>query len=121
MLRTILTIANALSITAILFQMGFANLALAIAEPLIPINTGNANLDNNIPKFFSCIKKAVKQNVDIPDSYFKHEPTKDEVVKCYYDVIASNDNGINAKKVSNGEWCLCIILTMNYQNIKNQQ
>jgi hypothetical protein len=33
----------------------------------------------------------------------KHEPTKDEVVKCYYDVIASNGNGINAKKFSNGD------------------
>jgi hypothetical protein len=93
MLRTILPIATALSVTAILFQMGFANLALAIAEPLIPINTGNHNLDNNILKFFSCIKKAVKQNVDVRDSYFKHEPTKDEVIKCYYDVIASSSNG----------------------------
>jgi hypothetical protein len=65
--------AAAISIS-ILFQMGSANLALAIAEPLLPINTGNVSLDNNIPKFFSCIKKAVKQNVDIQDSYFKHEP-----------------------------------------------
>ena len=58
MLRTILPFATALSVTAILFQIGFVNLALAIAEPLLPINTGNTNLDNNIPKFFSCIKKA---------------------------------------------------------------
>ena len=92
MFGLILPIVTALSVMAILFQMGFSNLALAIAEPLIPINTGNANLDNNIPKFFSCIKKAVKQNVDVQDSYFKHEPTKDEVVKCYYDVIASSSN-----------------------------
>ena len=96
MVRIILPIAAAFSVTAILFQMGFANLALAIAEPLIPINTGNANLDNNIPKFFSCIKKAVKQNVDVQDSYFKHEPTKDEVVKCYYDVIASSSGNSNS-------------------------
>ncbi len=93
MLRTILPFATALSVTAILFQMGFVNLALAIAEPLLPINTGNTNLDNNIPKFFSCIKKAVKQNVDVQDSYFKHEPTKDEVIKCYHDVIAANSGG----------------------------
>src|ERR671927_1543731 len=93
MLRTILPIATALSITAVLFQMGFVNLALAIAEPLLPINTGNTNLDNNIPKFFSCIKKAVKQNVDVQESYFKHEPTKDEVIKCYHDVIAANSGG----------------------------
>jgi hypothetical protein len=101
MLRTILPIATALSITAILFQTGFANLALAIAEPILPINTGNTNLDNNIPKFFSCIKKAVKQNVNVQDSYFKHEPTKDEVIKCYHDVIASSSssNGIGAKNL----------------------
>jgi hypothetical protein len=95
------TEAAALSIS-ILFQMGFANLALAIAEPLLLINTGNVSLDNNIPKFFSCIKKAVKQNVDIQDSYFKHEPTKDEVIKCYHDIIASG-NGISAEKIKNGE------------------
>src|SRR5918912_143701 len=103
MLRTILPIATALSITAILFQMGFTNLALAIAEPLIPINTGNANLDNNIPKFFSCIKKAVKQNVDVQDSYFKHERTKDEVVKCYYDVIASSSSNDNSNDANNND------------------
>ena len=85
-------VAAGLSIS-ILFQTGFANLVLAIAEPLLPINTGNVGLDNNIPKFFSCTKKAVKQNVNIQDSYFKHEPTKDEVIKCYHDVIAANSGG----------------------------
>src|ERR671932_30154 len=100
MLRTILPIAT---IYSILFQMGFANFALAIAEPLIPINTGNANLDNNIPKFFSCIKKAVKQNVDVQDSYFKHEPTKDEVVKCYYDIIASSSSNSNSNDANSND------------------
>src|ERR687886_2619039 len=113
MVRIILPIAAAFSVTAILFQMGFTNLALAIAEPLIPINTGNANLDKNIPKFFSCIKKAVKQNVDVQDSYFKHEPTKDEVIKCYHDVIAANggsssssdganSNDVDSEKINKG-------------------
>ena len=69
---------------------------------IVPIATITANLDNNIPKFFSCIKKAVKQNVDVQDSYFKHEPTKDEVIKCYHDIIASG-NGISAEKIKNGE------------------
>jgi hypothetical protein len=108
MFRTILTIAIVLSIASVLFQTGFANLALAIAEPLLPINTGNTNLDDNIPKFFSCIKKAVKQNVDIQDSYFKHEPTKDEVIKCYHDVIAassggSSSNGIGAENLKRSD------------------
>jgi hypothetical protein len=100
MFRTILTIATVLSIASVLFQTGFANLALAIAEPLLPINTGNANLDNNIPKFFSCIKKAVKQNVNVQDSYFKHEPTKDEVIKCYHDVIAESSSGSSSNGIS---------------------
>jgi hypothetical protein len=99
MLRTILTIATVLSITSVLFQTGFVNLALAIAEPLLPINTGNTNLDNNIPKFFSCIKKAVKQNVNVQDSYFKHEPTKDEVIKCYHDVIAASSGGSSSNAI----------------------
>jgi|SRR6187200_3532695 hypothetical protein len=105
MFRIIIPAATALSITAILFQIGFANLVLAVAEPLLPINTGNANLDNTIPNFFGCIKKAVKQNVNVQDSYFKHEPTKDEVIKCYYDIIASNSNsnGIGDEKVNKGE------------------
>ena len=42
--------------------------------------------------------------MDVQDSYFKHEPTKDEVVKCYYDVIASssgnsNSNGANSNDI----------------------
>jgi hypothetical protein len=108
MFRIILTIATVLSIASVLFQTGFANLALAMAEPLLQIDTGNANLDNNIPKFFSCIKKAVKQNVDVQDSYFKHEPTKDEVIKCYHDVIAessggSSSNGIGAENLKRSD------------------
>jgi hypothetical protein len=85
--------------------MGFVNLALAIAEPLLPINTGNPNLDNNIPKFFSCIKKAVKQNVNVQDSYFRHEPTKDEVIKCYHDVIdtSSSNNGVGAENLKRSD------------------
>ena len=102
MISAILPFAATLSIAAILFQTGFANLALAIAEPLLPINTGNTNLDNNIPKFFSCIKNAVKQNVNVQDSYFKHEPTKDEVIKCYHDVIAASSGGSSSSSNANG-------------------
>jgi hypothetical protein len=102
MLRTILSIATVLSITSILLQTGFVNMALAIAEPLLPINTGNTNLDDNIPKFFSCIKKAVKQNVDVQDSYFRHEPTKDEVIKCYHDIIAASSGGSSSNGIGAG-------------------
>ena len=50
--------------------------------------------------------------MDVQDSYFKHEPTKDEVVKCYYDIIASssgnnnsddaNSNDVGSEKINNG-------------------
>ena len=50
--------------------------------------------------------------MDVQDSYFKHEPTKDEVVKCYYDIIASSSNNnsndansnddVGSEKINNG-------------------
>jgi hypothetical protein len=82
--------ATLIALSIILFQIGFDNLASAIAVPLIPINSGNSSLDNDLPKFFSCIKKAVKESVNAQeDPYFKTEPTKEEVVKCYHDVIVN--------------------------------
>jgi hypothetical protein len=80
--------ATVITVSIILFQIVFDNLASAVAAPLIPINSGNASLNNDLPKFFSCIKKAVKESVNPQeDPYFKTEPTKQEVIKCYNDVI----------------------------------
>ncbi len=73
----------------LLISLNFVNSAFSIAVPLIPINTGNSNLDNSIPDFFSCIHHAIHFNQDISDisPYFKHEPTKNEVIDCYYNTI----------------------------------
>jgi hypothetical protein len=73
----------------LLLSLNFINSAFSIAVPLIPINTGSSDLDNNIPNFFSCIHHAVHSNQHISDisPYFKHEPTKNEVIDCYNNTI----------------------------------
>ena len=47
------------------------------AVPLVPIKTGNAKLDKDINKFYSCIKKTGHTGGN------KSEPSRDEVNNCY--------------------------------------
>jgi hypothetical protein len=57
---------------------------------LIPINTGDPQLDKNLSSFYSCIKKAVKESKPLDTSehnYFTSEPTKGEVTNCYNHVF----------------------------------
>jgi|SRR5215831_10916277 len=57
---------------------------------LIPVNTGNAKLDQDIHSFYSCIKKAIKESkpTDLSEyNYFATEPTKVEVNNCYRNVF----------------------------------
>jgi hypothetical protein len=56
------------------------------AVPLIPIATGNAQLDKNIQHFYSCIKKTGHTGGNNP------EPSRDEVNSCYFQVFTSNSN-----------------------------
>ncbi len=50
--------------------------------------TGNIKLDSNISHFFSCINSAVKSNQNTHvASYFKHEPTRNEMIACYHKTI----------------------------------
>lgn len=51
-------------------------------------HTGNNKLDSNIPHFFSCINGAVKsnQNKNVA-AYFKHEPTRNEMIGCFNKTI----------------------------------
>ena len=61
------------------------NNAMAQAVPLIPLTSGNATLDKAIPEFYKCIENEIKASKAINDDpYFKSEPTKDEVFKCYH-------------------------------------
>lgn len=57
---------------------------------LIPINTGNPKLDQDMHSFYSCIKKAIKESkpTDLSEyNYFATEPTKVEVNNCYHNVF----------------------------------
>ncbi|HEY0579163.1 MAG TPA: hypothetical protein VGC75_00510, partial [Candidatus Nitrosocosmicus sp.] len=51
--------------------------------------------------FFSCVGKATKSNQHVSgiSSYFKHEPTRNEVIDCYNSNILhqGTDQGTNKK------------------------
>lgn len=78
-------------------KVTFINIAMAQAVPLIPLTSGNVTLDTGIPKFYKCIEKEVKGSTAINDDpYFKSEPTKDEVFKCYNAIFGhSMEKAIN--------------------------
>lgn len=67
--------------------------AWAQAVPLIPINSGNATLDQGLPVFYDCLDEVVDESFsEQEDSYFQDELRKSEVVKCYYEVFVNNNN-----------------------------
>ena len=78
-----------------LSQTGFFdNLTVwAQAVPLIPIQSGNATLDQGLPVFYDCLEEVVDESFsEQEDSYFKEEPRKSEVVECYYQVFVNNNS-----------------------------
>jgi hypothetical protein len=88
-----------------LSQTGFFdNLTVwAQAVPLIPIQSGNATLDQGLPVFYDCLEEVVDESFsEQEDSYFKEEPRKSEVVECYYQVFVNN-NGNNEDDTSHTE------------------
>ena len=81
-----------------LSQTGFFdNLTVwAQAVPLIPIQSGNATLDQGLPVFYDCLEEVVDESFsEQEDSYFKEEPRKSEVVGCYYEVFVNNNGNSN--------------------------
>jgi len=81
-----------------LSQTGFFdNLTVwAQAVPLIPIQSGNATLDQGLPVFYDCLEEVVDESYsEQEDSYFKEEPRKSEVVECYYEVFVNNNGNSN--------------------------
>ena len=71
--------------------------AWAQAVPLIPIQTGNATLDQGLPVFYDCIEEAVEESFSEQEpNYFHEEPTKSEVNDCYYDVFVVNRNNLKS-------------------------
>jgi hypothetical protein len=81
-----------------LSQTGFFdNLTVwAQAVPLIPIQSGNATLDQGLPVFYDCLEEVVDESFsEQEDIYFKEEPRKSEVVECYYEVFVNNNGNSN--------------------------
>lgn len=81
-----------------LSQTGFFdNLPVwAQAVPLIPIQSGNATLDQGLPVFYDCLEEVVDESFsEQEDSYFKEEPRKSEVIECYYEVFVNNNGNSN--------------------------
>jgi hypothetical protein len=74
---------------------------LALAVELIPLNITNSTLNEGLPIFYDCIDEAVAQSVNVQeDDYFKEEPTKNEVLTCYYKVLI-DANGLSNSDVQN--------------------
>lgn len=92
MLSTILLVLFSIPFKSTLF-----NVALGKAVPLIPLTSGNVTLDTGIPKFYECIEKEVKASKNVNDDpYFKSEPTKAEVFKCYDNIFKKSEGkGLN--------------------------
>ena len=73
----------------------FDNYAVwAQAVPLIPINSGNATLDQGLPVFYECLEEVVDESFSRQeDNYFQNEPRKSEVIECYYEVFVNKEFG----------------------------
>jgi hypothetical protein len=56
------------------------------AVPLTPIQTGNTKLDNQIQSFYNCIKKTGHTGGSKP------EPSKTEVINCYFKKFGNGNN-----------------------------
>ena len=79
------------------------NISYGQAVDLIPVQTGNATLDNGLPEFYDCIDEKIDLSKGVEeDPYFEKEPTKHEVTTCYNEVffdnseVQSNDNSENS-------------------------
>src|SRR5215510_6506859 len=74
-----------------LSQTATIDIAYGEAVPLIPINTGNSNLNNELPLFYDCIEEAVDNSLSSTEpNYFKEEPTRAEVRGCFEDTIGNS-------------------------------
>ena len=69
------------------------NVSFGQAVDLIPIQTGNATLDQDLPRFYDCIDKKIDESKGVEvDPYFEKEPTKHEVTTCYNEVFIFNSD-----------------------------
>lgn len=74
-----------------LSQTTSVGIAFGEAVPLIPINTGNPDLNKELPLFYDCIEEAVDNSLSSTEpNYFKKEPTRAEVRGCYEHTIGNS-------------------------------
>jgi hypothetical protein len=66
------------------------------AVPLIPIATGNPQIDKQIQQFYSCIKKTGHTGGTKP------EPSRDEVNGCYFQVFSNSGSSSSSSFSSSG-------------------
>ena len=93
-------LAIVIILAIIIAEISFVNLALAVE--LIPLNSTNSTLNEGLPIFYDCIDEAVAQSVNVQeDDYFKEEPTKNEVITCYYKVLIDSNGLSNSDEQNN--------------------
>ncbi len=87
-----MVIMTIVSSFGLLLSSNVVNSAFSAAVPVPNPNTGDKQLDKSIPKFFSCLKSAIKENqhVDGIKAYFLHEPTVNEMHECFQKNIENN-------------------------------
>ena len=87
-----MVIMTIVSSFGLLLSSNVVNSAFSAAVPVPNPNTGDKQLDKSIPKFFSCLKSAIKENqhVDGIKAYFLHEPTVNEMHDCFQKNIENN-------------------------------
>ena len=94
MLRNLVTIFSLFTIVVAFFislNSTAFNYAMGQAVPLIPLTSGNVTLNIGIPKFNECIEDEIDASMNVNDDpYFKKEPTKDEVFKCYETIFITS-------------------------------
>jgi hypothetical protein len=94
MLRNLVTIFSLFTIEVAFFislNSTAFNYAMGQAVPLIPLTSGNVTLNIGIPKFNECIEDEIDASMNVNDDpYFKKEPTKDEVFKCYETIFITS-------------------------------
>jgi predicted component of type VI protein secretion system len=94
---TILMITGAFALS----QTATVNTAFGEAVPLIPVNTGDPKLNDELPQFYDCIEEAVDNSFSSTEpNYFKEEPTRAEVRGCYESTIVSGTSQPTSQPVS---------------------
>ena len=88
----IMVIMTIVSSFGLLLSSNVVKGAFSAAVPVPDPNTGDKQLDKSIPKFFSCLKSAIKDNQHVEGikAYFLHEPTVNEMHDCFQKTIENN-------------------------------